>query len=204
MRHGGGKNGSEPRARIREREQRVVTLHMQGWTQQEIAAQENLSQPGVSKILRRVDKRAIKELGAQWVSHTVRRLRNLDYLSREARREWENSKKGHIRRRQKKAGGGSSDVVLSQEVMIDEHPDPRLLEQARKAEETILNTLGADAIQACKAQTAPSHLPDLTADEMARRVNALLENGDDAKSADPGSASPGVVTVATKKEDGTS
>ncbi len=80
----------------------------------------------------------------------------MEYLSREGRRGWEQSKTGRVRRRQRKAAGADGVPVVTQEVMVDEHPDPRMLDQARKAEEALVDMLGLGAShdQARKAEEA--------------------------------------------------
>ena len=88
----GGKGGAEPRMVIHARERRVADLSAQGWTQEAIAADLGLSQAAVSKILRRIDERAVRALTERLVHLKMRRARHLEYLSREGRRGWEQSK----------------------------------------------------------------------------------------------------------------
>ena len=141
----GGKGGAEPRTVIHARERRVADLSAQGWTQEAIAADLGLYQAAVSKILRRIDERAVRALTERIVHLKMRRARHLEYLSREGRRGWEQSKTGRVRRRQRKAAGADGAPVVTQEVMVDEHPDPRMLDQARKAEEALVDMLGLGA-----------------------------------------------------------
>ena len=58
----GGKGGWEPRSRVLARLEQVVKLYEQGHTQDEIARQVGISQPAVSRILHRVDVRALAAL----------------------------------------------------------------------------------------------------------------------------------------------
>lgn len=138
----GGKGGAEPRTTIREREQRVLALSEQGWTQHAIAEELGVTQAAVSKILLRLDERALRLLASEMAHLKMRRARHLEYLSREGRRGWENSKQGRIRRRQRKAMGDGGTPVVTQDVVVDEHPDPRMLDQARKAEESLMHMFG--------------------------------------------------------------
>ena len=154
----GGKGGAEARSTIRERERRVLTLSEQGWTQEAIAEDLGITQAAVSKIVRRVDDRALQVIAAERAHFKMRRARHLEYLSREGRRGWEQSKQGHIRRRQRKAAGADGTPVVTQDVVIDEHPDPRMLDQARKAEETLVDMFG------CTAPAADRAPSDVTAD----------------------------------------
>jgi len=131
--------------RIREREQRVLTLSEQGWTQQAIATEVAITQAAVSKILRRLDERALQTTAAERAHHLARRTRHLEYISREGRRGWEESKKGRVRRRQRKAIAPDGMPVVIQDVSVEESPDPRMLDQSRKAEESLLTLCGAGA-----------------------------------------------------------
>ena len=51
----GGKGGADPRARVRLRELQVMAHLLEGQSQDQIAAQVGISQPAVSKIVRRLD-----------------------------------------------------------------------------------------------------------------------------------------------------
>jgi DNA-binding CsgD family transcriptional regulator len=68
----GGKNGSEPRMRIRAREQGVVALSEAGRTQDAIARELGITQSAVSQILRRVDLRIVAELAVQRAPYLAR------------------------------------------------------------------------------------------------------------------------------------
>ena len=61
----GGKGGAEPRRVIRRREHQVLTLTEQGWRQEAIADHLGITQAAVSKILRRVDERALRVVADQ-------------------------------------------------------------------------------------------------------------------------------------------
>ena len=68
----------------------------------------------------------------------------------------------------------ASRVVVWLRVVIDEHPDPRMLDQARKAEEAIVNLFGwtGGGPFAGASDTVPT--PELTLEDLARRGNAVL------------------------------
>ena len=173
----GGKGGWEPRSRILARLERVVMLQEQGSTQDEIARDVGVSQAAVSRMLQRVDLRAIAALDQQLASLKMRRLRILEYVSREGRHAWEQSKHGRVRKRQRKATGPSGAPVVTHELLVDEHPDPRMLDQARKAEEAIAEVCGltGGARSVARVPAEPLPLADLTPEEIAARLNALLE-----------------------------
>ena len=138
----GGKEGAEARATVREREQRVLEFSEQGWTQKAIAKEVGVTQAAVSKILRRTDERALEKINADRAQVKMRRARHLEYISREGRRGWETSKHGRVRRRQRKVADADGETVVTQDVVVDEQPDPRFLDQARKSEEALANLLG--------------------------------------------------------------
>jgi DNA-binding CsgD family transcriptional regulator len=138
----GGKNGSEPRVRIRAREQRVLALSEQGWTQAAIAQDLEITQSAVSQILRRIDDRFLDEMRDALQHQRARIFRKLDYISREASVGWEKSKGGHTKRTQTKRQDASGAPVITQQVTIDERPEPRWLEEGRLAEEAKAGLLG--------------------------------------------------------------
>ena len=104
----GGQDGHDPRARIRTRERRTMDLTVLGWSQQQIAADLGVTQAAVSKILNRVERRALRELTATVERHKVRQTLRLDHRSHaEAMRAWDfQSKADTTRRRQRKSEGG--------------------------------------------------------------------------------------------------
>ena len=68
----GGQDGHDPRARIRTRERRTMDLTVLGWSQHQIAADLGVTQAAVSKILDRVERRALRELTATVERHKAR------------------------------------------------------------------------------------------------------------------------------------
>ncbi len=180
----GGKGGAEPRATIRDREQRVLSLSEQGWTQQAIAEDLGLTQAAVSRILLRMDDRALRVLASEMAHLKMRRARHLEYLSREGRRGWERSKEGRVRRRQRKTAGGDGTPVVTQDVTVDEHPDPRMLDQARKAEETLAHLFGFTASAGRTASDATAGDPtvpilfQLSTDTLERALADLTDPRD--------------------------
>jgi hypothetical protein len=173
----GGKGGWEPRPQIQDRLARVITLHEQGWTQAAIAVEVGVSQPAVSKILHRADARAAEAIQQEVTTLKMRRMRMLEYVSREGRRAWEQSKQGRGRKRQRKTTSRAGAPTVIHEILVEEHPDPRMLEQARKAEEAIAEVCGltGSARGVGAGLTEAPAIPELTPEEIAARLNALLE-----------------------------
>ena len=183
----GGKGGWEPRSQILARQERVLELDAKGTvTQDEMARDVGVTQAAVSKILQRANLRAGAATDQQIASLKAKRLRILEYVSREGRRAWELSKQGRTRKRQRKATGPSGAPVVTHEILVDEQPDPRWLDQARKAEEAIAEVCGftGGAGRAGRVPAEPLPLPDLTPEEMAARLNAILEETQVEPSAD--------------------
>jgi hypothetical protein len=102
----GGQGGHEPQARIRTRELRAMELTVLGWPQHQIAADLGVSQAAVSKILKRVEVRLLREQAAMVERQKARHTARLEHLFAEAIRAWEQSKADTTRRRQRKTQGG--------------------------------------------------------------------------------------------------
>ena len=164
---------------IRRREQQVLTLTEQDWRQEAIADHLGITQAAVSKILRRVDERALRVVADQVAYRKMRGTRHLEYLSREGRRGWEQSKQGRVRRRQTKGVRADGTPVVTQDVVIDEHPDPRMLDQARKAEEALADLHGLTGSTSSAGRSDPRPQTDLPpllqlSDETLERIDADL------------------------------
>ena len=122
----GGKGGAEPRITVQRREHEVIERRAQGQTQYEIAKTLGISQPAVSKILRRLGARWAHENKARLDQYRLEAETILRRLLREAIEEWQRSRAAHVRKRQRKQEGGK----IVTEVWIDETPgDPRFLDQ---------------------------------------------------------------------------
>jgi predicted transcriptional regulator len=197
----GGRGGHEPRARIRTRELRAMELTVRGWPQQEIAADLGVSQPAVSKILKRVELRLLRELTTtverQKVRHTVR----LEHLFAEAIRAWEASKGDSTRRRQRKTQGEPArpGATVAEIVIENRHGDPRYLEEARKALADHRRLWGLDAPQQLDVRALRTRYDEMTEEdlreELARQARLLGES--EAGTTDPVS---GDLLTATHQE----
>lgn len=156
----GGKGGYEPRLRIRQREQEVVQLATEGRSQHDIARALGLSQAAVSKILRRVDDRWMRDNVTRIARYRAEQTRKLEHLFREALHAWETSKAQRTRRRQRKtdATDPSKGGTMAEVVVDDSHGDPRYLEAARRA----LADLGRVWNGATPTTPGPEELPVFT------------------------------------------
>src|SRR5688572_6176338 len=127
----GGRGGYEPRIVIRAREARVLQLAVQGRTQREIAAEVGLSQPAVSKILRRVEDRLLETMHRERIRLLARLSARTEHVYRQAQEGWERSCADRHRRTQRRMSGGATsnerDVV---EVFTEPQAgDPRFLRE---------------------------------------------------------------------------
>jgi DNA-binding CsgD family transcriptional regulator len=174
----GGKHGAEPRSRIRLREIQVMDLMLEGRTQHQIAAAVGISQPAVSKILRRVEERLLADLAwkieRQRARHTVR----LEFIYGEAIRAWQASKQEALRRRQRKTDGGENgEATVAEIVSENRHGDPRYLDEARKALSDLRNLWGVDAPErvSIEARTPYASMTDAALEAELERQTRLLK-----------------------------
>jgi hypothetical protein len=175
----GGQGGHEPRARIRTRELRALELATLGWSQHRIAADLGISQAAVSKLLRRVETRVLRELidlvDRQKVRHTLR----LEHLYAEAMGAWEQSKTDTTRRRQRKTEGGTggASASVAEIVVENQHGDPRYLDEARKALADHRKLWGLDAPHQLDVRATRDTYEGMTEEalreELARQTHLL-------------------------------
>ena len=175
----GGHDGHEPRARIRTRERRALELVTLGWSQYQIAADLCISQAAVSKILKRVERRLLREVAdtidRQKARHTVR----LEHLYAEAMRAWTGSQTDATRRRQRmtQGGGSAAGATVAEIVTENQHGDPRYLEEARKALSDLRKLWGLDAPQKVDLRATRHPYSELTdealQEELARHAQLL-------------------------------
>lgn len=130
----GGQGGYEPRYRIRLRERRAVELSLQGWSQAEIARALQVSQPGVSKILKRAYQRMADEQATEGQWRLARLVRQMQHVQAEAARGWEASKRPAVVRRQRKVvTPGRPERIVVEQVDHERHGDPRCLNLIRQS-----------------------------------------------------------------------
>ena len=142
----GGQRGHEPRARIRTRELRAMELAVLGWSQHQIAEDLGISQTAVSKLLKRIETRLLRELAETVGRQKARQALRLEHLFAEAMRAWNESKADSTRKRQRKTQGGQSpDATVAEIVVENQHGDPRYLDAARKALADHRKLFGLDA-----------------------------------------------------------
>lgn len=174
----GGKDGSEPRARIRLREIRVMEQILEGRTQHQIAESLEISQPAVSKIVRRMEERLLADVELKVERQRARHMLRLEHIYAEAMRAWRGSQQDTTRRRQRKSDGvGPGGGTFAELVSENQHGDPRYLYEARMALADQRKVLGVDAPERMAIQplTPFAGLSDEALDAELTRQSRLLE-----------------------------
>lgn len=157
----GGKGGYEPRLRIQLREQQAVEMMLMGRTQLEIARRLDISQPAVSKILRRAFERLLASNEAAVEMERARQAMRLNYLYGESMEAWNKSKEDEVRRRQRKSDGDGRSQVVAELVSENRHGDPRHLELARRVLADLRTLYGLNAPTELTVTAPPlAHLSD--------------------------------------------
>jgi predicted transcriptional regulator len=168
----GGKGGHEPRARIRTRELRALELANQGWSQHQIAADLGISQAGVSKLLKRIELRLLRELTDTVERQKARQSLRLEHLFAESMRAWTDSKSDATRRRQRKSQGGASGNAVVAEVTVEnQHGDPRYLEEARKTLADHRKIWGLDAPQRVDVRATRNPYVEMNDEELRAELD---------------------------------
>ena len=189
----GGRNGHEPPSRIHARELRAMELSVQGWSQRRMAAELGISQPAVSKMLRRLEERVLRELAEDGDRQKARQTNRLEHLYTEALGGWEHSKADATRRRQRKTevGTNGGGATIAELVVENRHGDPRFLDLGRKILADLRTLWGLDAPQ--KVDLRASHTPfaDLSDEALEeqldeqRRLLAAVASGEETTDTQP-------------------
>jgi predicted transcriptional regulator len=189
----GGQGGHEPRVRIRTRELRAIELAVLGWSQHQIATDLGISQAAVSKLLKRVEERILRELVDTIERHKARQTLRLEHHYAEAMRAWEESKADTTRKRQRKTqpGSGGAAATVAEVVVENQHGDPRYLEVARKALADVRKVWGLDAPQQVdlRAQNPYASMTEEALRDELTRLGRLLNAAPNAESVGPDATS---------------
>jgi predicted transcriptional regulator len=148
-----------------------VALAHEGHTQTEIAEALKITQPAVSKILRRLDEAVAREVLEARVRTLAGIVRHLDHVTREALRQHAATKNGVTRQRQVKKSAPNGTTTVTQEVVVQKHGDPRWIELARRAVETKV------AVTAALSQT-DAHAADRRGDTESTDSQVLTQLSD--------------------------
>lgn len=168
----GGQGGHEPRARIRTRELRAMELAVLGWPQYQIAADLGISQAAVSKLVKRIETRLLRELAETVQRQKARQALRLEHLFAEAMRAWNESKADTTRRRQRKTQGGTggAGATVAEIVVENQHGDPRYLDEGRKALADLRKLLGLDAPQKLDVRASRNPYDDMSEEALRQEV----------------------------------
>jgi DNA-binding CsgD family transcriptional regulator len=170
----GGRGGHEPRLRLQAREHRAYELSIQGKSQTEIAAELQISQPAVSKLLRRMEDRLAAEMADTLRRLRVRTFAQFGNIYAEAMQAFERSKAPQNQRRQRKIlGAGQDESIIAELVTEEGSGDPRHLEVARRALGDLAKLAGLDTIP-MTAVANTSDLSELTTDEFEARGRRIV------------------------------
>ena len=166
-----------------------------GWSQHQIAGDLGISQAAVSKILKRVELRLLRELTDTVERQKARQSIRLEHLFAEAMRAWENSKADSTRRRQRKTqgGGGAAGATIAEVVVENQHGDPRYLDEARKTLGDHRKIWGLDAPQKLDVRASRNPCADMCESDLREELTRqarLLEAG----RANPPATSPAAST----------
>jgi predicted transcriptional regulator len=150
------------------REMRTLEMSIQGWSQHHIATDLGISQAAVSKILKRVEERALRELSGVVQRQKARQALRLEHIYSESMRAWERSKAESTRRRQRKTqpGQGGSGSTVAEITVEAQHGDPRFLDEARRALADLNKLWGLDAPQRVDLRASRNPFADLTEDQL--------------------------------------
>jgi hypothetical protein len=151
---------------------------LEGRTQHQIAESLDISQPAVSKIVRRMEERLLADVAFKVERQRARHTLRLEHLYAEAMRAWGQSQQDTTRRRQRKSdGGGTGGGTFAELVSENRNGDPRYLYEARMALTDERRVWGVDAPErlAVQASMPFSSLSDTALQAEIEKQNLLLE-----------------------------
>ena len=129
----GGKGGCEPRVTIRDRERVAATMSSEGYTQDDIAQRLGVTQPAVSKMLKRLDDRWLAEDRAVRGREKARLTRQREATIKKAFIAFDESRGERVRKTQRTVRSQTSETVVKEITAETSAGDPRFLEIVRKA-----------------------------------------------------------------------
>jgi hypothetical protein len=129
------------------REVQVLEHLVAGSSQHQTAAALGISQPAVSKIVRRLEERLLSDLAYKAERQRARQTLQIEHIYRVAMRAWQESRTDALRKRQQKRDGGpdGDSVTVAELVSENRHGDPRYLAEARAALKDLRGIWGVDA-----------------------------------------------------------
>jgi transposase len=127
---------------------RALELRRKCWTHERIAAEFNVSRETISRVLSRVNKRALKRLVARIASVKAEQIGQLEYLIEEAAEAWHRSKLDEVTTKTTTSTGEDSETTPYEKTAVTEKGqagDAQFLREARGAMSDIRKILGLDS-----------------------------------------------------------
>lgn len=154
---------------IVQRRQRVAELFLQGWTQDAIGRELNISQPQVAADLKKINQSWRESMIRDFDEARDQELARLRRLEREAWAAWERSKQPS----QTATVNGEAGAQTARRTVKHQYGDPRFLDIALRCSEARRQLLGLDA-PAKITPTTPDGRP-LTLEERRIHIQAILQ-----------------------------
>ena len=141
----GGQQGYEPPVTRMRRDERILDLALERWSQRRIAAEVGLTQAGVSKALRRILTRRLATLPPQEAeAYRLKLVLLAERRAREAREGHARSQADVTTRRQRKvaAGGGAAATTVVELETQSAAGNPTYLAVEQRSDEFAAKLLG--------------------------------------------------------------
>ena len=140
----GGQQGYEPPVTRMRRDERILDLALERWSQRQIAAEVGLTQGGVSKALRRIFTRRLATLTQEAEASRVKLVLLAERRARAAREGHARSQADVTTRRQRKvaAGGGAAATTVVELDTQSAAGNPTYLAVEQRSDEFAAKLLG--------------------------------------------------------------
>ena len=140
----GGQQGYEPPVTRMRRDERLLDLALERWSQRQIAAEVGLTQAGVSKALRRILTRQLATLTEETEAYRLKLVLLAERRARAAREGHARSQADVTTRRQRKvaAGGGAAATTVVELDTQSAAGNPNYLAVEQRSDEFAAKLLG--------------------------------------------------------------
>ena len=161
----GGQQGYEPPVTRMRRDERLLELALERWSQRQIAAEVGLTQAGVSKALRRILTRQQATLTEETEAYRTKLVLLAERRARAAREGHARSQADVTTRRQRKvaAGGGAAATTVVELETQSAAGNPNYLAVEQRSDEFAAKLLGLYDSPALPVGAGPPALDPATA-----------------------------------------
>ena len=168
----GGQHGYEPPATRMRRDDRILELVVERWSQRRIAAEVGLTQGGVSKALRRILTRRLATLTEEAEAYRLKLVLLAEHRARTAREGHARSQADVTTRRQRQvaAGGGAAATTVVELETQSAAGNPNYLAVEQRCDELVAHLLGLD-----QPPVLPAHLTSTSGGAAAEGVRHLTQ-----------------------------